>query len=88
MEHLITIALPDEVVQPLSQIARLEGKTLEQIAIERISRSVMRQQPESEKKGDISRFFGIFDSGDPNFADNEKIDADLAREYGATHDDE
>jgi hypothetical protein len=41
-----------------------------------------------ERKGDIRKFFGIFDSGDPNSADNERIDADLAREYGSNHEDE
>lgn len=41
-----------------------------------------------ERKGDIRKFFGIFDSGDPNSADNERIDADLAREYGSSHEDE
>lgn len=31
--------------------------------------------------GDITKFFGMFDSGDPDSSDNEKIDADLARYY-------
>jgi len=44
---------------------------------------------ESEKKqGDISRFFGAWESGNPNSGDNEQIDADLAREYSATHDED
>ena len=30
----------------------------------------------------FERHFGTFDSGDPNFSDNERIDADLAKEYG------
>jgi hypothetical protein len=30
-------------------------------------------------------YFGAWDSGDENSADNERIDADLAREYEATH---
>lgn len=30
----------------------------------------------------LEAFFGSFDSGDPHSADNERIDADLAREYG------
>jgi len=29
----------------------------------------------------VRSFFGIWDSGDPRSADNERIDADLAREY-------
>jgi hypothetical protein len=31
------------------------------------------------------RFAGSVQSGDPHSADNDRIDADLAREYGATH---
>ncbi|MGH9835864.1 MAG: hypothetical protein ACREBD_07585 [Blastocatellia bacterium] len=31
----------------------------------------------------FARWIGARDSGDPNSADNERIDADLAREYGA-----
>ncbi len=40
-----------------------------------------------KRKGDISRFFGAWSSGDLDSANNERIDADLAREYGATHDE-
>lgn len=29
----------------------------------------------------VRSFFGIWDSGDPNSADNDRIDADLAEEY-------
>ena len=31
---------------------------------------------------DITQFFGTVNSGDPRSADNDRIDADLAREYG------
>jgi len=40
------------------------------------------------RRGDITKFFGTFDSGDPNSADNERIDADLARAYADNHEDE
>ena len=33
----------------------------------------------------VRSFFGIWDSGDPRSADNDRIDADLAREYESTH---
>ena len=36
--------------------------------------------------GLVERHFGTLDSGDPDSANNEKIDADLAREYGDNHD--
>lgn len=39
-------------------------------------------------KGSIRELFGKGHSGDPNGADNEKIDADLAAAYLDTHEDE
>lgn len=31
----------------------------------------------------VRSFFGIWDSGDPRSADNDRIDADLTREYAS-----
>ncbi|MGH9943714.1 MAG: hypothetical protein ACRD9R_15315 [Pyrinomonadaceae bacterium] len=36
----------------------------------------------------FARWIGSVNSGDTRAADNERIDADLARAYEATHDDE
>ena len=33
----------------------------------------------------VRSFFGVWDSGDPRSADNDRIDADLAREYASSH---
>ena len=33
----------------------------------------------------VRSFFGIWDSGDPRSADNDRIDADLAREYASSN---
>jgi hypothetical protein len=33
----------------------------------------------------VRSFFGIWDSGDQRSADNDRIDADLAREYASSH---
>ena len=41
-------------------------------------------RPARTGRGDITKYFGMIDSGDPRSGDNEKIDADLAREYGDT----
>lgn len=38
--------------------------------------------------GAVEKHFGTFSSGDPNSCDNEKIDADLAREYLDPHNPE
>jgi len=36
----------------------------------------------------VRSFFGIWDSGDTRSADNERIDADLAREYASSYEAE
>jgi hypothetical protein len=38
--------------------------------------------------GNVRKYFGAFDSGDPKSADNDKIDEDLAAEYLDTHESE
>lgn len=43
---------------------------------------------EPKNKGGVRELFGMGFSGDPTGADNDKIDADLARAYMDTHDDE
>jgi hypothetical protein len=35
--------------------------------------------------GKVERLFGSYSSGDPCSADNDRIDADLAHEYGSDH---
>lgn len=43
---------------------------------------------ETKNSGGIREMFGTWSSGNPNSSDNEQIDADLARAYADTHDDE
>ena len=38
-------------------------------------------------QGSVRELFGSVDLGYPTGADNESIDADLAREYGSTHEE-
>ena len=42
----------------------------------------------AQSTGGISELFGSWSSGNPSSSDNEQIDADLARAYADTHDDE
>lgn len=39
----------------------------------------------SKTPGAVRKHFGSISSGDPNSADNEKIDAELAKSYLETH---
>jgi hypothetical protein len=84
MEHQLTITLPDALYQPLVEAALKEGRTPEEFVLEQVAQAIPVKvaNGEPQKKDDITRFFGMWDSGDPNSADNERIDADLAREYG------
>ncbi len=43
---------------------------------------------ETKNAGGIREMFGSWSSGNPHLSDNEQIDADLARAYADTHDDE
>jgi len=43
---------------------------------------------QTKSAGGIRELFGSVSLGQPTGSDNESIDADLAREYGSTHEDE
>ncbi len=43
---------------------------------------------EAKSAGDIREMFGTWSSGNPQSSDNEQIDADLAKAYADTHDNE
>lgn len=45
-------------------------------------------KPETNGASSIREMFGSVSLGHPTGSDNESIDADLAREYGSTHEDE
>lgn len=55
---------------------------------ENTNRKQMSEEEERLAEERFARHFGAINSGDSRSADNEKIDADLVREYGNTHDDE
>lgn len=45
------------------------------------------QTPKQRVRGLSRKHFGTFDLGYPVGTDNEQIDADLAKEYGSTHEE-
>ena len=64
------------------------------VFLEWLARTVHKPRPElSEEErraamADLLRFAGAADSGDPHSANNERIDEDLAREYGNSHEED
>ena len=99
MSQTLTLELSDEVYTAIRHHAETAGTspdhwivtTLEQQYGGVRAREVARvQRTETEKQAARERFerhFGEVDLGYATGIDNEQIDADLAREYAATHED-
>ncbi len=69
-----------QTVLPLPEPARLELLAL--IANDLAQPRLMNGLSHTPKrKGDITKFFGMWKGGTADDSDNEKIDADLARAY-------
>ena len=73
MNQTLNTVLEAALDLPLLQQQRL---------IEELRKRVL---PARQKTGDVTKFFGAINSGDPNSADNDKIDADLAAAYDDDH---
>jgi len=90
----LTFQVPDELYEAFQQIAVKDGRTLEEVALEWLAkqaaskrRPLMSEEERQAARERFERHFGAWNSGDPNSADNERIDADLAREYGNPHEE-
>jgi hypothetical protein len=87
MPYQLKLELPDEVFQPLAQAAQHTGQSLEQWATDQLRSCAVSY---TKQAADLARLLvhaGAADLGKPTGADNESIDADLAREYGSSHEE-
>jgi hypothetical protein len=70
------------------EMAAKSGRPAEEILAEIKARYAPKPRPilsDAEKQAELAKLMrhaGAVDSGDPRSADNDRIDADLAREYG------
>lgn len=71
----------DGSVLRLDEPLNLQPNTRVRVTIE------TREDPPLASRGTLRELFGSVDLGYPTGADNESIDADLAREYSSTHED-
>ena len=83
-----TLELPEPVYDALVEAARSRGVAPSEWIASRLPRPV--QPPVSEADREVAvarllRFAGTVSLGHPTGVDNEQIDADLAREYGDSH---
>lgn len=95
MSQVLTLELSDEVYAALQQQAKILGIDLSELAATSLERQyrltkAKDQRTEAEKEAARQRFerhIGSI-SGYPPGADNESIDADLAREYASNHEED
>ena len=90
----LTFQVSDEVYEACQQIATQYGRTEEEVVLEWLAKRTSKQRPkltEEESRAAwerLQRHLGAENLGYATGADNESIDADLAREYGSTHEEE
>jgi hypothetical protein len=91
MGHQLILELPDDLYEPLAKSAESLGQSLDEWIIARLRplapRPVLSEEEKEMAMAELMAFAGCVNSGDPNAADNERIDADLAGEYGNTHEE-
>ncbi|HUT35604.1 MAG TPA: hypothetical protein VNE39_19095 [Planctomycetota bacterium] len=90
----LTFEVPDEFYEAFQEIAAKDHRTVEDVALEWLAKEAAdRRRPklsEEERRAALEgllEFAGAVSSGDPHSGDNDRIDADLAREYGSTHEE-
>ena len=92
MGRQLILELPDEIYEPLPKSAAVVRQPLDEWILARLrplaQRPVLSEQEREAAMAELMTFAGCVNSGDPNAADNERIDADLARAYGDTHEEE
>lgn len=84
----ITYELPEELFNVLEKKAQHEGRPLDLVIAEYKLKQYPARPPissdEAERRHrEFVATFGSYDSGDPHSADNDRIDQDLAREFGS-----
>ena len=82
----VTYELPESLWVVLEEQAKSEGRPMEDVIAEyrRETRPVRPKLSPEEAERRHKAFvalFGTCDTGDPHSSDNDRIDADLAREY-------
>jgi len=91
MGRQLILELPDEVYEPLAKVATAVGQSLDEWIIARLrplaQRPVLSEKEKEAAMAELMAFAGCVNSGNPNAADNEAIDSDLARAHGNTHEE-
>lgn len=89
MNRTLTLELPEEIYEQLSEAAPQLGLTPEETAVHWLRQYAPKRSPSPMTEGEgkaawarLLRHAGAIHSNDVNAGDNDQIDKDLAREYG------
>jgi hypothetical protein len=91
MPKTIHVEVSDGVLGALEAAASIEGKPVSAVASEWLARTASTQpkpltaEERQAALAELMKYAGCFSSGDPNSADNDRIDEDLAAEYNDPH---
>ncbi len=94
MDKTMKVEIDAEIYEMLQALGEQTGRSTEEVVFEWLAHTAPKPRPKvapEEEEAADARFrqrFGKFRSGNPRSADNERIDADLAKEYGSTHEEE
>ena len=89
----LTFEISDALYEAFQQMAAKHRRTLEEVALEWLAQHAPRSCPQlteeerQEAWGRLLRHAGAAHLGYATGADNERIDTDLANEYGGTHEE-
>jgi hypothetical protein len=87
MARELTLQLADDVFQPLARAAAQAGQSLEQWATAQLQTCAASADRRAADLARLLQHAGAVDLGQPTGTNNDAIDADLAREYGSSHQD-
>jgi len=91
MSQTLTTKLPAEIYKILQRLAQDMGMTIEKLAMEWVEKYAKKPSTQLTDEArqaaweHLQRHMGAENLGYPTGANNERIDADLAKAYGDTH---
>ena len=94
MSKFITFRVPNELYEVFERTAVRTGRSIETVAIGFMAKHAPKPRPKlseeelREAREEFRLRIGAVSLGYPTGTDNESIDADLAREYGNTYEEE
>ena len=88
MSHSVTVKIPEDVYSLLLQRALAAGRSVEDLVVEWVAQRAQPPEPEvtpaelQARRQWLEKYGNLCTCTDPHCLDNERIDADLAKEYG------